>query len=190
MMQAPIVVDPSRWIRVPVDFAGERWDDAGAWADWVAHAAVPGDEQRRGSIRAIALAIAELDPHDAVVRYWHFPDDGEPGPALDVTLAVTESGALLPEPPESLVVEPLEESIDVPGFERAARRRSLVPVGNSGTDTAPVLALVEWAASVDGIVVGMTAADTDPARLSRLVVDGDALLAGLDGRALARMVAP
>jgi len=36
----------------------------------------------------------------------------------------------------------------------------------------------------------MTAADTDPARLSRLIVDGDALLAGLDGRALVRMVAP
>ncbi|WAB84805.1 hypothetical protein OVN20_04360 [Microcella daejeonensis] len=188
MMRAPIDVDPGRWIRVPLDFAEERWTDAGAWASWVAQEAVPGDARRRESIRAIALALAELDSLGAVVRYWHFPDDGEPGAALDVSLAVAGGDELLPAAPDRLVVEPLESALEVPGFDRAARRRSLVPVGDGDIADAPVLALVEWAAAVDGIVVGMTAADTDPSRLSRLVADGDDLLAGLDGRALARMV--
>lgn len=188
MMRAPITVDPGRWIRVPLDFAEERWEDAAAWAVWVSAAAVPDDAERREGIRALALAIAELDSSRATARYWHFPDDGEPGMALDVHLAVDDGAGLLPEPADRVVVEPLETAVEVPGFSRAARRRSLVPAGDSTDGDAPVLALVEWAAAVDGIVVGMMATDTDPARLHRLIVDGDALLAGLDGRALARMV--
>ena len=190
MMQAPITVDASRWIRVPLDFTEERWGHVEAWADWVARAAVPDDEERRQGIRAIAHALAELPAQDAVARYWHFPDDGEPGPALDVTLAITDAEQLLPPAPALVVVEPLEVWLEVDGFARAARRCSLVPVGDQGADSAPVLALVEWAATVDGIVVGMTATDTDPGRLSRLIADGDTLLGGLDGRALARMVLP
>lgn len=194
MMHAPIDVDATRWIRVPIDFAEERWEDGSAWADWVARSAAPEDEDRRRSIHRIASALVALPSENAVARYWHFPEDGDPGASLDVTLALGAGEPLLPEAPPT-VVEPLERAVDAPGFDRAARRRGLVPVGlepggtpGAAAGTAPVLALVEWAAAVDGIVVGMTAADTDPARLSRLVVDGDALLAGLDGRALARLV--
>ncbi len=195
MMHAPIEVDATRWIRVPLDFAEERWEDGAAWADWVARSAAPDDEERRRSIQLIAAALVALPAEDAVARYWHYPEDGDPGVSVDVTIARGGGEPLLPEA-ASTVVEPLERALEVPGFDRAARRRSLVPVGaepgaapDAAAGTAPVLALVEWAAAVDGIVVGMTAADTDPARLSRLVVDGDALLAGLDGRALARLVA-
>lgn len=186
MMRAPIVVDASRWIRVPLQFEDERWPDADAWAGWVAAEALPRAPEKRPRVAAIALAIARLPAAGVNARYWHYPETGEPGPAVDIAVSRPDEPRLLLPASPRVIVEPLERSMDLPGFAEAARRRSLVAVGDEPEGSA--LAVVEWAAAVDGIVVDMMAVDTDPARLSRLVDDADVLLAGIDGRALAPMV--
>lgn len=186
MLHAPITVDRDRWLRVPLDFTDEPWPDQLAWARWLAIETQPEAPERRERIERLALALAALPSAGVSARYWHYPCDGEPGPALDVAVSRPDPVRLLRPVPPRAVVEPMELPLELPGFDAAARRRSLLATGDQ--PDGPVLAVVEWAARVDGVVVDMLAADTDPARLSRLVVDGDALLAGLDGRALAAMV--
>ena len=85
----PILFDPDRWVRVPIDYADEQWPDAAAWAEWVADELTRDREHAAATRPAVhdeALAVAGFPAEHVGARFWFFPVDGEPDGWVDVYL--------------------------------------------------------------------------------------------------------
>ena len=124
-------------------------------------------------------------------RFWSFPVDGEPNGWVDVSLQYrpadpTDAADLLP-PLADTVVEPVVVDLEETAFDRAVRRLTLVPLGESvlGPGRFGVLAKAEWLAITGDWVVYVRSADADARALTRRLGDIDRLLAGVDPAAVA-----
>ncbi|UOQ91049.1 hypothetical protein MUN74_09220 [Agromyces endophyticus] len=192
----PIVFDPDRWIRVPVDWTDEQWPDAESWASWVA------DEVTRdrgtaddliAAIRDQAVAVATFPTEHVGARFWYFPVDSDPRGWLDLYVQRrdpdgTTARELLPGLDRTLI-DPVVDELEGEVFDDFARRLSLVPLGERqlGEGHSGILAKAEWLAITGGWVVYGISVDDDPRWLTQRLADGDRLVAGMDQAALAAL---
>lgn len=189
----PIMFDPDRWVRVPVDWTDEQWPDAAAWADWVADELTRDREsaaQWAPLVREEAAGIAGFPSEHVSARFWHFPIDGAPAGWVDVFAQLrpsdgTDATGLLPDIGPTLI-EPAVLEFEETAFESAVRRLSLVPLGEDvlGPDQTGMLAKGEWSAVAGDWAIYLVSIDADPRRLTSRLGDIDQLLAGIDPSAL------
>lgn len=189
----PILFDPDRWVRVPTDWSHEQWPDAAAWADWVSDE-LTRDRDSAAALRLAvheeALALATFPSEHVGARFWLFPVDGQPNGWVDVFVQFrpadgSDAAGLLPPIPDALI-EPALVELEATAFDRALRRLSLVPLGESalGAGHSGIFAKGEWLAVAGDWVVYLFSGDADARALTQRLDDIDRLLAGVDPAAI------
>ncbi|WP_419818436.1 hypothetical protein [Glaciibacter flavus] len=192
----PIGFDPDVWVRVPTDWQNEAWPDAAVWAAWVAEELTRARENAahwNEVLREEAARIAGFPADRISARFWYFPIDGEPRGWVDVFVQRrdadgTDAVDLLPDAGATLI-EPAIDLVDDEGFTSAARRLTLVPLGESslGAGRSGILSKAEWTAVAGDWIVYLVSFDTDPRRLTARLLDIETLLGGINPEVLAAL---